>query len=377
MMSEKINFTVTIGEMDRHDLEGWDSLVDKFGSGFQKSSLINVFQENWKGVFEPMHISLRQDNKIIAAIPAYLYDSCPRLDYYRSKVSPVFEERILLSQDLLGWYGYPVAENETVSKIAMKEFCKVAEDHNAVAMLSGIDGRDKSLIKSLKDMGFYISLFHTLMVRGVNGNVIDPTSDLPKRKRNRVRNHINNSLKAGISYSEMKREELSIVSELIVRIIREDRVSEEVLPKGVVEGILTDENCKVLVSRNEKNEPIGVKVFLMNGDKAYGWLSGHYRESLKKYRQSHYLYEQGIKMAINEGMSEIQAGRSPYEVKLTHGYKPTPLFCAIKGPQSLEQHEKCIGWVDSLAERHREMFMDTLEQDYWDGISGILEEVSI
>jgi hypothetical protein len=374
-MVDTMNYKITVGDITNHDIEEWDSLIENFGNGFQKSSLIKVFQEHWMGVFEPKHISISHDNKLVAAVPAYLYESCPRLDYYKSQVSDKFRERILLSQDLLGWYGQPAAENQTLSKLAVEQFCKVAAVNQAVAMFSGIDGREKSLLKTLKDLGFHLSLFHTLMVRDVGTNISDPTCDLPKRKRNRVRNHINNALKAGVTYREMKKEELNSISEMIVRIIREDKVSEDVLPEVVVKEILMDENSRVLVALNENKIPIGVKVFLINGRKIFGWLSGHYRESLKKYRQSHFLYEEGIKLAAEEGLTEIQAGRSPYEVKLTHGYQPTPIFCAIKGTQGVNQHNKCISWVDSLAERHKSMFEETFEQEYWERTIEVMNEV--
>jgi hypothetical protein len=86
-------------------------------------------------------------------------------------------------------------------------------------------------------------------------------------------------------------------------------------------------------------------------DTAVGWLAGHRREDLQRFRPSHLLMHESIRAAARAGLAEAKAGRSPSRFKRQFGFEPVPLLFAVKGADE-EQHERAGRWVAALERRH-------------------------
>src|SRR4051794_39010585 len=112
-MSEMLTKAAVIGNVQNWPAEWiteWDILVGAHGCEFQSSTILRVLESQWQGRQNPMHVTIRNgDNQLTGLVPAYLVESCPRLDYYRRVLSNGQQaEPVLLSHALLGWYGFPI-----------------------------------------------------------------------------------------------------------------------------------------------------------------------------------------------------------------------------------------------------------------------------
>ncbi|WP_137791887.1 GNAT family N-acetyltransferase [Bacillus sp. E(2018)] len=375
-MSKIDEVNVRVGSLDSIVKKNWNELVEFNGNAFQKYELIKIYEETWKGDFTPFHVTVKKGESLRSIIPGFLYRSCPRLDYYKRKIEPCIQDKILVSHDLVGWYGQPIFFDYEYLELSINKFIETANENNAMTFFPGIDSRNKVLLQVLKERGFEINHFHTIVARQVSPEG-DPTLQLPKKKRSRVRNHIMNAKKAGLTTRFMKPEDLLYAVDMIVGILKEDGVESEVLPREMIHRLLNShlEDIHIIMALDEFDIPIGVKVFVKNGNVLFGWLSGHDRSKLNKYRQSHFLYEEGIHLAMRLGCKEIQAGRSPYEVKLTHGYEPVAIFSAIKGSTN-EQHLRATNWMNALQVRHRKANYERFHESYWSTSWGLFNEKS-
>ncbi len=65
----------------------------------------------------------------------------------------------------------------------------------------------------------------------------------------------------------------------------------------------------------------------------------------------HNLFEASAARALELGCTEVQGGRSPYRVKLDHGFVPVPWLAAVRGSNP-SQHQAAVAWLEGLEDRH-------------------------
>ncbi len=357
-----------VGEFNQTQMEAWDELVTHHGSAFQYASVLQALESSTKGRFAPRHFMLSADGQLMAGIPAYLYDSCPRLDYYkRANMGAHIQDRILLSHHLIGWYGEPIARDESSMRQVVRAFSEEAEKEEAIAFFAGIDQRNEQTIRVLREEGYEIQRFQTIVVRSLEGIERDPTAALSHKRRGRVRNHLKHAYKNGARVRDAFVEDYDLIVKMIMGILEEDGVAPDVLPREFVYSLLNSPipGLKVYIAVAPDDQVIGAKLYIRCGSIVYGMLSGHDRSLLKQYRQSHLLYDYGIRAAKDQGCVEIQAGRSPYEVKMTHGYRPVAILSAAKGATP-EQHARTVEWVSYLAQRHRKQYGECFDESFWE-----------
>lgn len=341
------------------DTNAWDTFISKYGSVFQCSAFCQVVENAQLGVYFPRHLVLRRNGAIIAIVPAYLYTSCPRLDYYRVKgLQNLLHVPILLSHSLIGWRGYPVAANQEDKELAIQHFYEMATEESALAMFIGIDERDTSSIHALQKQQFALATFHTSMVRDlsiISGE--DPTAYLPYKYKHQVRNLLNRAQKAGTGTRLAGPEDTKAVVQLIMNTWLEKGISPDVLPAHFVEMLLTKiaSSSDILLACDPKDNPVGVVVNLKDASRYTTFLAGQDKSLLNIYFQAHLLYEESIRKALRAGYSEIDIGRSPNHSSRLHGYKAVSLLCAIRASNS-EHHQQAVNWIKMLEARHLEIY---------------------
>lgn len=337
----------------------WTYVAQQYGTAFQNFELCRIFEETWPGRYYPHHILLYKEDKPVALAPAYLYESCPRVDYYkRSCQEHPISDPIFLSHALIGWYGFPCAANYADKRLVAQRFFTVARQFNAIAMFAGIDARDAASIQALQDEGFVLKHFHTLMIRDLtHAPVDDPTATQPARRRHRLRNLIARAERAGCTIRHATRADHDAIIHLLTGMMEQKRKNADALPSVFLAKLLESAppGLEVLVAVDPQDTPIGVHLNLHWGSTYAMWLGANERSLLNQFYQSHLLYEYSVKRAKALGCNEVQAGRSPYQMKFHHGFEPTPLLCAVRGTSST-QHQRAADWAEALALRHHAIY---------------------
>ncbi len=354
-------------EMEDRDEQAWKDLIQEHGTAFQTLELCRIFERTWPGRYQAQHIVLAREHTPRAVIPAYLYETCPRVDYYkRACPEQLIDDPLLLSHALVGWYGFPVATDRESKRLALREFVRAAQNAHAIAMFAGIDARDVSSIQALRDERFVLQRFHTLMVRDIAfAPPDDPTAAHPPRRRSHLRKMIYRAERAGCRVRLAQAGDRDSIVSLIASMMQEKGLHADVLPADFLAALLEEQppGLDVLVAVNPEDRPIGVHINLRWRFTYAMWLGGNDRASLDRYYQSHLLYEYNARRARQLGYTELQAGRSPYQIKFQHGFTPVPLLCAVRGTTPA-QHQRAARWVKALARRHRAMYPSVCGDDY-------------
>ncbi|MDR6224745.1 GNAT family N-acetyltransferase [Desmospora profundinema] len=335
----------------------WNGFVQKVGTPFHSKNFMEALDIGWEGTRYNRHVILGE-NGISAVIPAYLYETCPRLDYYRHAVSPPLKDPVILSHNFVSYYGYPLAISDMSRKKVIRQFIHNAKMESAIAMMGGIDSRDEKLTADLKSNGFHLGWFHTLMIRDLTGvNKEDPTTALPHKNRHRVRNSLSLARRAGLKVRLADQEEYRQAADLIMDTVIRLGMDPEVLPRKFVHHFIHSKipGLEVFLTLTPMEEIIGVQVGVHWRTTYYIMFAGHKHPYLNRYKQSHVLYEQLIRRAAFLGCNEIQSGRDPYPIKKQHGFTPVPLFCAVRG-ENPKQHERALQWLKSIEKRHIEKY---------------------
>lgn len=334
----------------------WDELmVQASASPFQSSGFCNLLDDAWPGSRDSRHIVIRSEDKLIAAVPAYLYGTCARLDYYRKSLGPdPFADPILLSHSLVGWHGYPVASRCRDRDLAIERFVAEAGREDAVAMFAGIPAHHQDLVDSLGRFGFELAVFHTAMVRDLTSFCgEDSTKGLPRKKRARVRNDLARARRAGTRIRPATVADRPAIVQLLACVLERKNTPQEVMPDRFVTRCLESPppGLEVFVAVDAEERPIGTHLNFKWGRVYCIWLAGHAYDSLNRFRPSHALYVHSINRAKSLGCTMIEAGRDPYPIKRQHGFEPVSLLSAVRG-SSPSSHRRAGAWVRFLQERH-------------------------
>ena len=178
--------------------QDWDALVWEHGSPFQTRQFCDTFERHWPASFQPAHVVVRDGDAVTGLAPAYFYESCPRVDYY--KASGALSDPLLLSHALVGWYGFPAASTTGALTTTIAELARRARDSEAVCMFAGIDARDTHVIEAVKSAGFAVCRFHTMMVRTLDDTLDrDPLARLRSRYRTSRGAKIRRARAAGVT----------------------------------------------------------------------------------------------------------------------------------------------------------------------------------
>jgi hypothetical protein len=343
------------GMVDRQAGE-WDELALRHGSPFHASWFLRAIARAWPGTREARHVLVRGADGAALA-PAYLYRSCPRLDYYRPATSPPLAAPILMSHALVGWYGGVAGTGESARAAVVEELLVEAGRSRAIALVAGVDARDDAQVALLHRFGFSVERWHTLMVRGLAGLPADPTDALTQRQRSRVRNTLSQARRAGTGVRTSRLDDVETIVELVTGRSRHQPFDDDLLPAELLRTVLTGGGPAVdaMLAVDSAGRPIGVHVSLCWGRRYVMWVGGHDAGTLDRNRQSHVLYEACVVRARSLGFDEVQAGRAMYPVKRQHGFGPVALLAAVRGSTE-DQHREAVAWLEALGARHRDKY---------------------
>ncbi|MGH7446740.1 MAG: hypothetical protein ACRELT_04225, partial [Longimicrobiales bacterium] len=142
----------------------WRAAAHSARSPFHTQQLCEVLDRSWPGEHAACHVEL-DTGGASSIVPAFVYRSCPRLEYYRHAVGTHLapEWPMMLSHSLAGWYGCPAGTNADCRRAAVAEFTRRAESLSLPAIFAGIDERDEGTIADLGRAGYHLEHFHTLM----------------------------------------------------------------------------------------------------------------------------------------------------------------------------------------------------------------------
>lgn len=351
--------TVSVGTIASGDEMAWNRLVRQFGSGFQTVGFCRAFELHWSGRSWPRHVTVREGDELTAVIPAYLYGSCNRVDFYR-RCCPGYEihDPILMSHAMVAWYGYPVAANRGARELVVRAFARAAAQDGAIAMFAGIDGRDEDTLRVLREQGFAIGRIQTLMRRDVRStDAEDPTVVLPGKSRSRIRNQLSLARRSGVTVRLATSRDYPIAADMVTSILRQLGTPVEALPTAFVRAVIEGQvpGVETLAAVDPQDRLVGVQIGVHFGSTYLIWLAGHDRATLQQYHQSHLLYNSSIQRASILGCTEVQAGRNTFDIKRQHGFTPVPLYCAVHSADAAQQ-QRAAAWVSALEERHYTIF---------------------
>jgi hypothetical protein len=331
---------------------GWEALAWDHGSPFHSQTFCQALERHWPGRLHPMHAVVAADGEVTGVAPAYLYEQCPRVDYYRA-AGGTLADPLVLSHALVGWYGYPVARSAAALGTVIQVLADKARQVSAVCMFAGIDARDASLIEALSRAGFSIARFHTLMVRPLDPEADrDPLARLRSRYRNARSASLRRARDSGVSCRPATADDRAAAIELMVGVLRRQGIDQDVLPAAYLDATLAADlpGLEMLVAERD-GVLIGANVNFAWRRNYSMWLGGYRRELLPQCCQSELLYHASISRAVALGCREIQGGRSPYTPKLGFGFTAVPLLGAVRGSTDA-QHGRASVWLEQLALRH-------------------------
>src|SRR5262245_32373552 len=321
--------------LDHTDAQSnWQSAAVAAQSPFHTRELCAVVERAWPGEHTAYHVE-QSTASGYAVIPAFLYKSCPRIDYYRNVIGADFapDWPILVSHCLVGWYGFPLAFDMQSALGAFKEFSRRAMYFNATAMFAGVDERQTLTLKDLAEEGYHIGHFHTLMVRALSHADEDPVAALPPRYRRSRGQKLRQAASRGVSTRFATTSDSEAIIGLLTRGLQTKGMPANWLPENFLSELLLRRppGLEILLALDERNIPIGVNVNFNWAGRYFVWLGSYDKETLPYCHQSDVLYAASISRAACLDCQEIQSGRTSYKTKLEFGYRPVRLMMAVKG----------------------------------------------
>lgn len=347
-------FRTIQGPIPEEFISEWDALVSELGSPFQTSSFLRVFDKTWAGTRSPCHCLSIQNDRLVGAIPAYIYGDCSTLRQLRGTWETLgCGDSLLMSHAFVAWTGHPLAHRASL-QASVDHFSRVADALGCVAFFSAIDARQAETLDALRRGGYFVRQVSTLMVQDLRplhaGG--DVTTRLGHRARARVRNELERARSEGLHIRLGRVEDRLNIVALMRRCHDEMGLPPDHLPSEFVAASLTElAGVETVVAESRDGRIIGVQINLRGSRRYFHWVAGHDHALLKHYHQSHALYEASIARAAALGLSEAQAGRRAYAVKRHHGFDPVPLMAAIRG-RTPSQHRRAVAWVEGLSVEH-------------------------
>jgi hypothetical protein len=332
---------------------GWTQLSRRTGSPFHSAEFCATIQQCWPGDHVPRHVTVFDRTECRAIIPAYLYGSCPRLDYYRSNVSPVLKDRVVGAHALVAWYGYPIGQDDRAISDAIERHLETCRRDRAMSFFFGVDGRDTRTLDLVRAAGYQVARFHTNMVLSVSPEyALDPLQ-IPKKQRDERRRIMRRAEEAGVWLKVVQPSEALPLVELVRSAIHRAGLSDDILPAAFVRAVLRANlpGLEALLAMTPDGRPAALSLNFVWGTAYYLWLGGNDRLLAKPYYPSDFLYQHAIRRASSLGLSEIQAGRSPYAIKQAYGFRPVPIMAAVH-PAGANDPATVSAWLTAQEARH-------------------------
>lgn len=329
----------------------WTELSRETGSPFHSRAFCAVFERYWPGDHRPRHVAI--DDR--ACAPAYLYGPCPRLDYYRNNVSPALAGPVVGAHALVGWYGGPIGRDARAVDAALREHLESCRRDGAVSLLFGIDGRDGATLACVRAAGYRVARFHTNMILGVTPAHAHDPLQIPKKQREERRRVFRRAEDAGLRLEIVKPSDAVAHAELVRSAVAE--LSDDVLPAWFVRAVLESDlpGLEVLLAVTPEGRPAAISLNFVWRSCYYLWLGGNDRALAKPFYPSDFLYQHAIRRASALGLSEIQAGRSPYAIKKAYGFRPVPIMAAIHADAARDP-AAARAWLAAQEARHLALY---------------------
>jgi predicted N-acyltransferase len=345
---------VDAGNWTKLEDSEWDSLVEAHGSPFQNSALLHAVTASWPGVGRACHVRLYEGGTLKAGLPLYVLDACPRLDYYRRALPIPFEDPLLVSHALVGWEGFPVAVDLKTLDHLLTAVDGVVEDDDSTVFLTGIPERKKELLDVLQARGYHVNRFHTTMLQTVGPmHAEEQMGYLHGRHRKRIRHALSKCRRAGIRHEICQNVDVKRILGVFARQMASLGVAPDVLDIEFVEQLLISKHpsMEFHVATSDTGSIVGFAICLHWAETYYLWLAA-YEPSIKEdVPIGHAMYINVLHSAVRLGAKFIDVGRSPYDIKRRHGFRPAKLMAAVKAPSSIKQ-QRAASWLDGLAIRH-------------------------
>jgi Acetyltransferase (GNAT) domain len=352
-MDDRVVALPVTGDATHETVDAWNALAVSAGSPFHTVEFVSLVTRFWPGDQESRHVVLGEAGAVDAIVPAFLVGSCPRLDYYRAKVTPSFSGTVLLSHALVGWYGFPLVRTPDLLPAAIEAFAERAADERAAAALfGGIDGRDATLLAGLADEGFVVGRATTLMTRALEPeDAEDPTRRLKRSHRHVARNQLAQARRAGVRIRSGTSDDAEGVPELVGALLDSSDVPRAAMPNALLASAVADppQGMDMLVAEVEGRVVAALLAFRC-GSRYLNWVAGFEPEAATAQRAWHALVDAAIRTAAATGCTEIQAGRGVTEFKLRHGFRPVPLLFAGVGRNRGDQ-TRVDRWLSALDRR--------------------------
>ncbi|MEZ0085248.1 hypothetical protein ABIF72_007746 [Bradyrhizobium japonicum] len=237
---------------------------------------------------------------------------------------------------------------------ALEAHLGLCRDSGAMSFLFGIDGRDRLLLGDLAGAGYRLGRLQTNMVlRLAPHHAVDPTASLKRKERAERRRTMRRASETGLTLQIIKPSQALPLAELVRSGVPRLDGQNDILPLAFLRGLLKADlpGMEVMLAVTPNDTVAAIALNFTWRDTYYLWLGGNRKDLAKPFYPSDFLYQHAIMRAANLGLQEVQAGRSPYAIKLAYGFGAIPIICAIH-PLTATNPTTVDAWLVSQTARH-------------------------
>ena len=343
---------------DSNPTEAWNKIAQEFGTPFHSFEFCNAIQHSWPSRKESRHTYL-YDHSGGVVIPAWRYDHCPRLDYYRAAIPTLqFTHPLVVSHALVGWAGHPIATSQEwlVEGISSHEQ-QCCQDSSASLFL-GIEIQNDLARSVLASFGYHIAHFHTKAIKQISPeHLLNPLINCKPRQGSKRRRYWRRAEDLGATTIVGR----PLSTEPVIRLLRSGLVrhgvDDSVLSVDYLQNVLDGNlpGIEQVSAIDNRGTILGVNICFHWRDVYYVWLGGIDYAFASSLHPTDGLYQACIKRAAELRCREIDFGRSPYAIKFDYGCSPRRILAAIKGSDRV-QHQECVEWLMALSKRHMDIY---------------------
>lgn len=348
----------SISEVDR---EQWNGVV-RAGGGtpFHSHQWLSAYEEAGPHESTALHVLAYDGDRLAGVLPAYLTAGCPRLKAHREYVvsRPTWlPEPMLVAHSLYSYYGGPICSARDVETEAalIERFGTEAPARGAsVAALVNVPEQRRSTLERLEAQGYTTSYLSAVMTMEVPyGSFESYLAALPPKHRQTIRAADRRATAAGATAAVVEGvpplEELKPLEQAILE--HHGHADVDLYPTeylAAVERHMKDELRCVLVWTPEGSLSCFMLLFL-SGDAMTGWVAGIDYGVLRQYEPYHHAFRTVIRYAIEHGVTRLDMGRGSWRFKHRYGYRPTPVYVAMRG-NSRRSSTEVERWCADLSE---------------------------
>jgi len=355
----------------------WNALVVRSGgSVFHTYEWLHLHESHSPGDFEPRHILIYDQDRLVAASPFYIYHYCPRVEYYRRKPGEITlpaNVPFLLSHSFAAFAGHPLyAQDHPASLSVLLEAVDELAHQAGTPYYGfiGVPGSSPGLLEQLRKHEYDIRMLagdNILPVRWKTFNAY--LQDLPRKQRHNVRNRLSHARCSGATFEwETESFPPMAIQDLVYAVLDRHSTPRSILPPPYLNGILNDLSryLQISVVRSAEGQPIGIALGLVFNATYVFWIAGLNYDYLRQYQQSDFLYSNLIQHAIGKGFVALDFGRSSYGFKSKYGFQVVPLFSALK---TTEERDRSLlqRWGQKLEEIELAKLKQALSTDFQPG----------